>query len=224
MTPPPITAIRSGRVELRVAWSEVTIVVRRRRRSRGSRVGAEPGRDDHRSGRDLLGRPPRSTPEGSMVPRPRITSTLRRLRSPDRPPTRLIDDSGRALGDAVPVRREGGRPARRHDPELGGVVRGSVHLRRVQQRLGGDAAAVQAGAAERVVLHQGHAQSRRGAVQRRARIHRVHRRPRRRRTRSCLRHPAQRGSTTSAVCGTTASSRAGLVGVGVFLAAIRTTG
>ena len=145
------------------------------------------------------------------MPRPRMTSTLRRLSSPDRPPTkRSTIPVVRSATRSQSAVKAAGAP-RGHDPELGRVVRGAVHLRRVQQRLRGDAAAVEAGAADRVVLHKGHAQPRGGTVQRgrvsagsTADDHDV--------VVVMLVATRRSVSITSAVCGTTASSRAGLVG------------
>ncbi len=73
------------------------------------------------------------------------------------------DDVVLVLVDAVDVDAlEGGQHA-----ELGGLLRLVGDLGRVQQRLGRDAAAVQAGAAELALLDQGDAQAQLGAAERR---------------------------------------------------------
>ena len=79
---------------------------------------------------------------------PATTVILRFFISPPRPLPELVDDlllAGLALGE-VDRRLLG------DDPELLGAGHGAVHRRRLQELLGRDAAAVQAGAADLVLL------------------------------------------------------------------------
>ena len=131
-----------------------------------------------------------------------------------------VDDAGLALVDLRPV---GPETSLRHDPEIAGLAHRAGHLGRLEQRLGRDAAAVQAGAAHLMVLHQGNVEPGRGAVQGRrvaagtaAEHHDVVRAHVVATLRSVL--------MISGSWGTAASSSGGLVGIGVFLAAMRTTG
>ena len=106
---------------------------------------------------------------------------------------------------------------------LAGVLDRAEHLGGVQQRLGRDAAAVQAGAADLVLLHHRDRQPGRRGVEGR----RVSAGAAAEDDEVVVAHARATFRSVSAIwagCGTTASSSGGLVGVGVFFAAIRTTG
>ena len=87
ITPPPMTATRSGRMPLRVLWSEVTI-----RSPSGSKPGMLRGTEPVEM---ITARPRRVCPSTSTAPSavsrpcPATTVTLRRLSRVDRPPTSL---------------------------------------------------------------------------------------------------------------------------------------
>src|SRR5713226_2440976 len=133
----------------------------------------------------------------------------------------LLDNAVLPGVECRPVRRGcGGGQA---DAEGVGMTDGPEHLGGLEERLCRNTTAVQAGAADLVLLDEGHPQAGRGAVQ----GGRIAAWPAAQDDHVVVGHAVATFRTISAICagwGTTASSSGGLVGVGVFLAPIRATG
>ena len=102
----------------------------------------------------VIVRSPTATEFGPVKPRrsPWTTSTLRCLASPTRPPVSLSTTDSFHDSSAVEV----DLGLAEADPVLGHLLGLGDHPRGVQQRLGGDAADVQAHAAERLVALDQH--------------------------------------------------------------------
>ena len=138
-------------------------------------------------------------------------------------PDQTVDDALFPGVDRRPVGPES-RFRVGNDAEGGGVVDGAVHLRRLEQRLGRDAASVQAGASHGVCFHHRDVESGGRGIERSGvtagpaaeyndvvfAAHVVATR--------------RRASTTSGVWGTTASSSGPLAGFGTSFDPMRTTG
>lgn len=179
-----------------------------------------------------------------------MTTCTAPLEQTRQPAVQLLDDAGLAGVGRRPVRL--GLEAVGQLHAVRGMLDGAEDLGGMQQRLGRDAAPVQAGATDLLLLHQRDRQARRGRVQRRgvpagtaAEHHDVevgHVRcpsegvagqrtllgppPGREMKRTTARvKPGRPPDGELAGCGmTAASSSGGLVGVGVFFALTRATG
>ena len=171
ITPPPITATRSGSfsASLLVLWSEVMTLTPSTSMP-GIARGADPAQMiTARPGQGLRAAVLAVTataPSAVSRPQPITTLTLRRLSRPDSPLCRLPTMPALRLF-AAGQSGSGAPPPGSFTPCSAAWFDGPEHLGGVQQRLGRDAAAVQAGAAHLVRLDQGDRQPGGGGVERR---------------------------------------------------------
>src|SRR5215213_9538090 len=187
----------------------------------GYGTGDRTGADDHGTAAERLplhhhravrGQPSPARDDRDLAPLEQAAQAL----------VQLVDDAGLAGVERRPVRRRP-RAVGQGDPEVAGVADRPEHLGGLQQRLRGDAATVEARPTDLLRLDERDLEPGR----RRVEGGRVTTRPTTEDDDVVLAHAVATFLSTCAIsagCGTTASSSGGLVGVGVFLAAMRATG